>query len=315
VEGRAEVVGRVLLGVSESQRLRNLIEKAPISRGVVTRFIAGDDTTDAVRVTSDLVNEGLTATIDHLGEDTLDRAQAEHIAAEYVQLLKSLHAAGLSGSAEVSVKLSAVGQALPGDGEQIAKDNAREICQAAVDAGTTVTLDMEDHTTTDSTLAIAAELRKDFPATGIVLQAYLHRTENDCRQLSFAGSRVRLCKGAYNEPATVAYQDDADVDRSYVRCMKVLLGGEGYPMIATHDPRLIEIGGSLAARYRREQGSYEYQMLYGVRPDEQRRLTRAGETVRVYVPYGHEWYGYMMRRLAERPANVVFFLRALASRK
>jgi proline dehydrogenase len=309
------VVGRVLLGVSRGERLRTLIEKAPISRGVVNRFIAGDDTMDAVHVVSDLGDEGLTTTIDYLGEDTTDRAQAEQTAAEYVHLLKAVHDGGLTRSAEVSVKLSAVGQALPGDGEQIALDNAREICQAATDAGTTVTLDMEDHTTTDSTLAIAAELRKEFPGTGIVLQAYLHRTESDCRQLSFAGSRVRLCKGAYNEPATVAYQDDADVDRSYVRCMKVLLGGEGYPMIATHDPRLIEIGGSLAARYRREQGSYEYQMLYGVRPDEQRRLARAGETVRVYVPYGHEWYGYMMRRLAERPANVVFFLRALASKK
>jgi len=311
----AEVVRRVLLGVAESQRLRNLIEKAPISRGVVARFIAGNDTADAVRVTGDLVAEGLTATIDYLGEDTLDRAQAERIAAEYVHLLKALHDAGLTSSAEISVKLSAVGQALAGDGERIALDNAREICQAAGDAGTTVTLDMEDHTTTDSTLALGAELRKDFPATGIVLQAYLHRTENDCQQLSFAGSRVRLCKGAYHEPATVAYQDEADVDRSYVRCMKVLLGGDGYPMIATHDPRLIEIAGSLAARYWREQGSYEYQMLYGVRPDEQRRLARAGETVRVYVPYGHEWYGYMMRRLAERPANVAFFLRALGSKK
>jgi proline dehydrogenase len=315
MEGRADVVGRVLLAVSESQRLRNLIEKAPISRGVVNRFIAGDGVADAVRVTTGLVSDGLTATIDHLGEDTLDRAQAERVAAAYVELLKGLRDAGLTGSAEVSLKLSAVGQALAGDGERIALDNAREICQAAADVGTTVTLDMEDHTTTDSTLVIAGELRKDFPATGTVLQAYLHRTEGDCRRLSFAGSRVRLCKGAYNEPATVAYQDDADVDRSFVRCMKVLLSGEGYPMIATHDPRLIEIGGSLAARYRREQGSYEYQMLYGVRPDEQRRLARAGETVRVYVPYGHEWYGYMMRRLAERPANVVFFLRALASKK
>ena len=314
-KGGGGVVGRVLLGVSRSERLRTLVEKAPISRGIVTRFIAGDDTADAVRVTGDLVSVGLKATIDHLGEDTLDRDQAERVAAAYVDLLKGLHDAGLTDSAEASVKLSAVGQALPGDGEKIALDNAREISQAAADAGTTVTLDMEDHTTTDSTLEIAAELRQDFPSTGIVLQAYLHRTEGDCRQLSAAGSRVRLCKGAYNEPAEVAYQDNADVDRSFVRCMKILLGGQGYPMIATHDPRLIEIGGSLAARYRREQGTYEYQMLYGVRPDEQQRLARAGETVRVYVPYGHEWYGYTMRRLAERPANVMFFLRALVSKK
>ena len=306
------MLGRVLLGVSRSERLRNLVERAPISRNVVARFIAGADTDDVVRVTHEIVADGLTATIDHLGEDTADRAQAEGAAAAYVALLKGLNEAGLTSSTEVSVKLSAVGQALAGDGERIALDNARAICQAAADVGTTVTLDMEDHTTTDSTLSILDDLRTDFPSTGAVLQAYLHRTEGDCRTLAYAGSRVRLCKGAYNEPASVAYQEANDVDRSYVRCMKVLLAGEGYPMIATHDPRLIEIGGSLAARYRREQGSYEYQMLYGVRPDEQRRLARSGETVRVYVPYGHEWYGYMMRRLAERPANVTFFLRSLA---
>ena len=149
------MVGRVLLGLSRSERLRTVVEKAPISRGIVTRFIAGDDTADAVRVTGDLVGAGLTTTIDYLGEDTLDRAQAERIATAYVHLLKALHGAGLTSSAEVSVKLSAVGQALPGDGEKIALDNAREISQAAANAGTTVTLDMEDHTTTDSTLAIS----------------------------------------------------------------------------------------------------------------------------------------------------------------
>lgn len=305
----------LLLGVSRSNRLRTVVERAPVSRGVVERFVAGDENDDAVRVTRELVTDGLTTTIDHLGEDTVDRAQAEVVAAAYISLLKALRDAGLTDSAEVSVKLSAVGQVLPGDGERIALENAREICREAADAGTTVTLDMEDHTTTDSTLSILADLRKDFPATGAVLQAYLHRTEADCRRLAHAGSRVRLCKGAYQEPASVAYQDKSDVDRSFVRCMKILLGGEGYPMLATHDPRLVEIAGSLAARYRREQGSYEYQMLYGVRPEEQRRLVRSGETVRVYVPYGHEWYSYMIRRLAERPANLTFFLRSLVSKK
>ncbi len=309
------MIRELLLGVSRSNRLRTVVERAPVSRGVVARFVAGDENDDAVRVTRELVTDGLTTTIDHLGEDTFDRAQAEGVAAAYISLLKALWDAGLTDSAEVSVKLSAVGQALPGDGERIALENAREICQAAADAGTTVTLDMEDHTTTDSTLSILTDLRKDFPATGAVLQAYLHRTEADSRQLAHAGSRVRLCKGAYQEPASVAYQDKNDVDRSFVRCMKILLGGECYPMLATHDPRLVEIAGSLAARYRREQGSYEYQMLYGVRPEEQRRLVRSGEKVRVYVPYGHEWYSYMMRRLAERPANLTFFLRSLVSKK
>ena len=309
------MLGRVLRRASRSSRLRGIIEKAPVSRGVVARFIAGYEIADAVRVTREIIDDGLAVTIDHLGEDTVDRVQADAVTAEYLNLLAALKERGLTDRAEVSVKLSAIGQALPGDGEKIAYDNAVQICQAAADAGTTVTLDMEDHTTTDSTLRILSDLRKDFPSTGAMLQACLYRTEEDCRALAHEGSRVRLCKGAYSEPATVAYQDSKDVDRSYVRCMKILFGGDGYPMLATHDPRLIEIAGSLAARYRREPGSYEYQMLYGARPTEQLRLARSGEMVRVYVPYGNDWYGYMMRRMAERPANLTFFLRTVASKK
>jgi proline dehydrogenase len=210
--------------------------------------------------------------------------------------------------------LSAVGQALPGDGEKLAVENARAICAAARAAGTTVTLDMEDHTTTDSTLSILRELRADFPETGAVLQAYLHRTESDCRDLAHEGSRVRLCKGAYKEPESVAFQSRLDVDKSYVRCLKVLFGGPGYPMVATHDPRLVEIAGSIAVQHGRAPGSYEYQMLYGVRPEEQKRLASRREKMRVYVPYGTDWYGYLVRRLAERPANVTFFLHALVSK-
>lgn len=309
------LVRSVLLGASRSDRLRRAVERVPLSRNLVERFVAGTDEADVVRVTRDLEAEGLSVSIDFLGEDTLDRAQATVVVESYVSLLATLKGEGLAGGAEVSVKLSAVGQALPGNGEKIALEHARTICAAAADAGTTVTLDMEDHTTTDSTLGILGELRADFPSTGAVLQAYLRRTEADCRDLAYEGSRVRLCKGAYDEPAEVAFQSDGEVDRSYVRCMKVLLSGPGYPMLATHDPRLVEIAGSLAARYRREQGSYEYQLLYGVRPNEQRRLVRAGERVRVYMPYGQEWYGYLVRRMAERPANVGFFLRSVASKR
>ncbi len=222
--------------------------------------------------------------------------------------------AGLTPGAEVSVKLSAVGQALPGDGEQIALDNARAICDVASTFGTTVTLDMEDHTTTDSTLGILHELRRDFPTTGAVVQAYLHRTEQDCRDLAYEGSRVRLCKGAYKEPESVAFQGKHEVNLSYVRCLKALMAGPGYPMVATHDPKLIEIAGALAARNERAQGSYEYQMLFGIRPDEQKRLAAVGEKVRVYIPYGDQWYGYLMRRLAERPANLAFFARSVLTK-
>jgi proline dehydrogenase len=304
----------VLLSLSRSGRVRHLVETAPVSRGVVARFVAGNSAEEAVAASRRLVDSGRLVSLDRLGEDTVERSQADVTRDAYVTLLKLLAEEGLTTAAEVSVKLSAVGQALPGDGEKLALDNAFAICEAARDAGTTVTLDMEDHTTTDSTLAILAELRRDFPATGAVLQAYLHRTEADCRDLATPGSRVRLCKGAYKEPPSVAFQSKAEVDRSYVRCLKTLMAGPGYPMVATHDPRLVTITDDLVRRYGREKGSYEYQMLYGIRPNEQLRLAARGERMRVYVPYGDEWYGYLVRRMAERPANLAFFLRSLATK-
>jgi proline dehydrogenase len=286
----------------------------PVSSGIVSRFVAGEGVDDAVNSTRTLVEGGLHVTLDYLGEDTLDSAQAQATVDAYLLLLKNLSAAGLTPQAEVSVKLSAVGQALPGDGHRVALDNARAICQAASNAGTTVTLDMEDHTTTDSTLGILHELRQDFPTTGAVLQAYLRRTEQDCKDLAYEGSRVRLCKGAYKEPESVAYQGKAEVRQSYVRCLKALMAGPGYPMVASHDPKLIEIAGALVEQYGRDQGTYEYQMLFGIRPDEQKRLAAAGEKVRVYIPYGDQWYGYLMRRLAEKPSNLAFFARSLISK-
>jgi proline dehydrogenase len=308
------VLRRTLLSLSRSTRIRHLVETAPISRNVVSRFVAGTSAAEAVAACRHLVDSGRLASLDRLGEDTVERGQAEATRDAYLTMLKLLADDGLTPAAEVSVKLSAVGQSLPGDGEQFALDNALSICEAARNVGTTVTLDMEDHTTTDSTLGILRDLRRDFPDTGAVVQAYLRRTEGDCRDLAYAGSRVRLCKGAYKEPASVAYQGKDDVDRSFVRCLKVLMAGDGYPMVASHDPRLVAITGDLVRRNGRAQGSYEYQMLYGIRPHEQQRLAAAGEKMRVYVPYGDEWYGYLVRRMAERPANLVFFLRSLATK-
>ncbi len=305
---------RSLLMLSRSGNVKSLVTSLPVSAGIVSRFVAGDDVDDAVAVTAQLESDGLLVSLDFLGEDTLDAAQADATVSAYLALLSRLDAAGLAPGAEVSVKLSAVGQALGADGEKIALDNARLIARAASNAGTTVTLDMEDHTTTDSTLAIMRELRLDFPSIGAVVQAYLRRTEADCRDLAYEGSRVRLCKGAYKEPESVAFQDKFEVNKSYVRCLRVLLEGRGYPMIASHDPTLIEIAGALAARNQRAQDSYEYQMLFGIRPDEQKRLAAAGEKVRVYVPYGDQWYGYLMRRLAERPANLAFFARSVMTK-
>jgi proline dehydrogenase len=304
-----------ILLLARSQRVKKLVSTMPVSSGIVTSYVPGESTESAVGATRTLEADGLHVTLDYLGEDTTDAAQADATVAAYKELLAELGAAGLAAKAEVSVKLSAIGQYLPENGEKVALENAREICRAARNAGTTVTLDMEDHTTTDSTLSILRELRKDFPETGAVLQAMLHRTEADCRALAHEGSRVRLCKGAYMEPEEVAFQDRVDIDKSYVRCLKVLLGGQGYPMIATHDPRMVQIASSLASRFGRRPGTYEFQMLYGIRPEEQKRLAAAGETVRVYIPYGTEWYGYLMRRLAEKPQNLAFFARSLVSKK
>jgi proline dehydrogenase len=278
--------------------------------------VPGTEAADAVNACHDLVGQGLSTTLDHLGEDTVDIAAARAVRDAYRVVLEALSDAGLTegGRCEVSVKLSAIGQALGSDGEKIALEHAHEICAAAAAAGTTVTLDMEDHTTVDSTLSILRELRRDYPWVGAVLQAYLYRTEGDCVDLAHAGSRVRLCKGAYAEPESVAYASKKDVDLAYVRCARTLMAGAGYPMLATHDPRLIDIGNALAVQNKRQQGTYEFQMLYGIRPEEQRRLASDGETMRVYVPYGTDWYGYFMRRLAERPANVSFFLRSLLTK-
>ena len=177
-----------------------------------------------------------------------------------------------------------------------------------------MTVDAEDHTTTDSTLSIVRELRADFPWLGTVLQAYLTRTEADCREFAASGARIRLCKGAYDEPASVAYRERDEVTDTYLRCLRVLMEGSGYPMVASHDPAIIEAVPAMVRESGRGVDGFEYQMLYGIRDAEQRRLVEAGNHVRVYVPFGTEWYGYFVRRLAERPANLTFFLRALAER-
>jgi proline dehydrogenase len=245
----------VILAAARSSKIERLVGTAPVSRTLVRRYVAGETTAHAVAATRALAADGLLATLDYLGEDTVVVEQA--------------------------------------------------------DAGTTVTVDMEDHTVTDSTLEIVQRLRRDFEQTGAVLQAYLRRTEDDCKANAVAGSRIRLCKGAYKEPESVAYQRGLDVDRSYVRCINALMAGDGYPMLATHDPRLIEIGIDRARWYDRDKDSFEFQMLYGIRTSEQLRLANEGYRMRVYVPYGDQWYGYLMRRMAERPANLAVFLRSL----
>jgi proline dehydrogenase len=300
------VLRRMLLAASGSDRTRQLITSAPVTRGLVARYVAGETAADAVEVTRGLLASGLLVSLDHLGEDTTD---------EYAGLLGQLAAAGLAqgGRAEVSVKPTAVGLGLAEHGEKTATENIARICAAAREAGTTVTVDMEEHTRVDATLRIVAQLRPDYPDLGCVLQAQLRRSVADCATLAIAGSRVRLCKGAYDAPDSVAFPTRHEVDRSYARALRVLMNGPGYPMLATHDRRLIQIAAAQAALAARPPESFEFQMLYGVRAAEQRRLASTGAQVRVYLPYGSDWYRYLVRRLAERPANVSFFLRSLAS--
>ena len=308
---------RVLMAVSASDRMEKIVTTAPIARDVVARFVAGATQDDALGVTRQLLDRGLLVTLDYLGEHTTDPDQAAAVADEYISLLGRLSGGGHArlGAAEVSVKPTAVGLGLGEHGEKTATENITRICVAAREAGTTVTLDMEEHDLVEPVLRMLHELREDFPDLGCVIQSYLRRSEADCAALAVAGSRVRLCKGAYGAPEQVAFTSRREIDLSYVRCLKTLLAGPGYPMLATHDPRLIEIAGAQAILAGRPVDSFEYQMLYGIRPAEQRRLAATGARVRVYVPYGSDWYGYLVRRLAERPANLGFFLRSLASKR
>ncbi|MCM2576723.1 proline dehydrogenase family protein [Streptomyces meridianus] len=307
------MLGPVLLAAARSEGIRRLVSAAPVTRPVVDRFVAGEHLDDAADAVRKLTGQGLQVTLDHLGEDITDPAEALRNRDAYLALADVLASEGLGMRAEMSVKLSAFGQALPG-GHDLALANVAPVVEAAAAAGTAVTLDMEDHTTVDSTLAILSELRERFPQTGAVLQSYLFRTEDDCRALAGEGSRVRLVKGAYKEPATVAFQDKREVDRAYVRCLRILMSGQGYPMVGSHDPRMVAIAQELARQTGRKLDEYEFQMLYGIREAEQKRLVAEGHRMRVYIPYGTDWYGYFMRRLAERPANLAFFLRSLATR-
>ncbi|GAB0106980.1 proline dehydrogenase family protein [Nocardia sp. JMUB6875] len=308
------VLRPALLAASRSPRVEKTVTGMASTRKVVRRFVAGETEEQAAGVTAALLGSGRYASIDYLGEDTTDIEQARSTVSHYLTLLETLGelpgSAGAVRPLEVSLKLSALGQSLPRDGQAIALEHAHKICTAAAAAGVWVTVDAEDHTTTDSTLSVVRALREDFPWVGTVLQAYLRRTEGDCRDLAGPGSRIRLCKGAYREPGEVAYQDRDAVDASYRRCLDTLMNGQGYPMVATHDPVMLEAAAGYIRSAGRGPDRFEFQMLYGIRDEEQRRLVAEGAHLRTYVPYGDQWYGYFMRRLAERPANLAFFLRS-----
>ncbi|MEB3981251.1 proline dehydrogenase [Mycobacterium sp. 663a-19] len=313
----AHTLRPAMLAASRADRLRRTVERSPVTRKVVRRFVPGETLEGVLDIVAALRDSGRYVSIDYLGENVTDADDAAATVRAYLGLLDALGRRADVSSVrplEVSVKLSALGQALDRDGDKIALENARTICERAERVGVWVTVDAEDHTTTDSTLSISGDLRVDFDWLGTVVQAYLRRTLGDCKDLADAGARVRLCKGAYDEPASVAYRGGAAIAESYLSCLLVLMAGSGYPMVASHDPTIIGAVPALARETGRGAADFEYQMLYGIRDGEQRRLAAAGNQVRVYVPFGSQWYGYFMRRLAERPANLAFFLRALARR-
>ena len=298
------IMRALLLGLSHRRFIGRFARWMPLSRPIVARFVAGETLEAALPAVGRLRSAGFHTTLDILGESVSSEAAARAAANGYVGAIAALEAHGLD--VNVSIKLSQMGL---GVGPALVRENVGRILTAASAASGFVRIDMENHTTTDATLAVWRELRPLMAGSGdvgVVLQAALRRTPADVEEIIAAGGRIRLCKGAYREPATVAFPNKAEVDAAYVTLMKRLLEAGTYPAIATHDDRIVD----QAIAHAREHGigpeRFEFQMLFGVRRDLQERLLREGWTVRVYVPLGSQWYPYFMRRLAERPANVVF---------
>jgi proline dehydrogenase len=295
-----------LLSLSRRRSLGRLATRAPVTRTMVHRFVSGETLDDALPVLDRIHAAGLRTTVDVLGEAVDTDAAATAAADRYVELLDAIAAHGLDGN--VSLKLTQMGLDV---GRDVCRDNVERVFRKAAESGSFVRVDMEDHTKTDATLGLWRELRPVNPSSGVVIQASLRRSDADITALMADGVRIRLCKGAYKEPASVAYQEKAEVDRAYVALMERLLRAGEYPALATHDPRIIRRAIAFAEREGIGRERFEFQMLYGVRRDLQDQLVAAGWTVRVYVPFGQEWYPYFMRRLAERPANVAFILRSV----
>ena len=297
-----------LLSLSRQPRLGRLATRLSFTRSMVARFVAGQTLSEALDALDRLRAAGRRTTVDVLGESVQTEAAALAAGDRYLELLDALAARGLDGN--VSLKLSQMGLDL---GADVCRANVSRIFEAAAANGAFVRIDMEDHDRTDATLAIWRELRPLNPASGVVIQAALRRSVADVTELIAERAPVRLCKGAYREPAAVAYPTKSEVDASYVELLERLLREGTSPALATHDPRMIQAATDLVEREHLDRERFEFQMLYGVRRDLQEQLVKAGYRVRIYVPFGREWYPYFMRRLAERPANVMFILRSVAS--
>lgn len=294
----------VLLYLSNSEGFKNFLTRFKAFNNVTHRFVAGEDLKDAVEAIRQLNKKQITASFDHLGESISSEAETRVEVREYTQVLDSISMNALDSN--VSVKLTQLGLDID---RKLCYENTRAIVEAAARHQNFVRIDMEDSTKTDATLEVFRELRREFDNVGIVVQAYLYRTEKDIEDLLAIGARIRLCKGAYKEPESVAFPEKKDVDANYIKLMKMLLPSGIYHGIATHDVKMINATRQFASENEIASDRYEFQMLYGVRRDLQEKLVRKGYRMRVYVPYGQYWYPYFMRRLAERPANVWFVLK------
>jgi proline dehydrogenase len=297
---------RTILYLSRHKALRNWVETSPSARRLSSRFVAGSQLDDALEVCRRIRADGITATLDYLGENVKSLDEAAACRDMYLRMLHALHSAGVE--ANVSIKLSQFGIDLS---ESACGENVAALVKEAAAIGGFVRIDMESSQYTDRTLALVTRLHREFGACGAVIQAYLQRSAQDVEQLEAERIRVRLTKGAYLEPPEIAFSSKAQVDRNYVELAHSLLTIGEYPAIATHDEHIVAavekfIAGQSIARDR-----FEFQMLYGIRRDLQRRLVRDGYRLRLYIPFGEAWYPYFMRRLAERPANLLFFVRNL----
>ena len=295
------------IGLSTNKSFRAFSERSTMGRRVSHRFVAGMTVDDAIAAAAQINAEGIAVTLDSLGESVLDVAQAEHSAAIYHQLLDAIEARKLR--ANVSVKLTQIGMDIggPSAGPILAERIVGDMVAHAAHIKSFVRIDMEGSEYTEPTIAMTERLHQQYPgAVGTVLQAYLHRTTQDTERLLAQNIRIRLCKGAYKEPAEIAFPAKSDVDANYVKLMKRMVTSPVFCGIATHDEAIINQLRAFVAEHHIAKSAFEFQMLYGIRRDLQRKLVAEGFGVRVYLPFGTEWYPYFMRRLAERPANVLF---------
>jgi proline dehydrogenase len=305
------VVRAFFLFLSRQKQLRRWMETSPVAQRLSKRFVAGETLEQALAVARKLQAEGITVTLDHLGESVTSLAEAAEARDVYLRTLDAIHAEPGSGGGNVSLKLTQFGLDLS---YEACLANVEQLARRAAELGAFVRIDMESSEYADRTLSLVRTLSQRHGAVGVVIQAYLHRSRQDVEQLCAEKIRVRLCKGAYLEPATVAFPAKVDVDRSYVDLTQYLLSYGVYPAIATHDEAMIEQTEKFAAANGIARDRFEFQMLYGIRRDLQRRLVANGYRLRLYVPFGKAWYPYYMRRLAERPANVLLILRNLFRR-